>query len=115
MLPLRRASYEALSGRQSGAEPLFPKVYSIFCHEMPQLLERLAETFDVKDSEEAYEILHQMKGSAAAMGALRLWELSQFALDMCSDGSVFEEEYLIRELDMEIELYHSSIRAIQEF
>ncbi len=115
MLPLRRESYDALMERQSDGSSLFPKVYEIFCSEMPRLLGELGVNLEKKDSEEAYEVLHQIKGSSAAMGAGRLWELAQFALDMCSDGSVLEERFLLQEIEMEIGLYHGAIRAIREY
>lgn len=116
MRPISRKAYEKLCAyKAADGGPLFPSLHDHFKKEMPKTLKRLKANLDKEDRKETYEDLHKMKGVALTMGALRMKELTEFVLDMCSDGSVFEEPFLIREIEMEIGLYLSAVRALEEF
>ena len=95
--------------RQSEGESLFPKLFEIFRDESPKLLAQIEASFRDRDAEAAYEAIHQLKGSSAAMGATRLLELSQVALELSSDNRIFGMPELVERIRAEVAAYEACI------
>ncbi|MCH6257401.1 Hpt domain-containing protein [Puniceicoccaceae bacterium K14] len=91
---------------------LFDRIYPIFKKESPGLLAKIEENLDLKDSEGVYEPMHKLKGSASAMGASRLFELCQSALEMCRGNTIFDEPNLMHQLTVEIDAYQRTIDSL---
>jgi HPt (histidine-containing phosphotransfer) domain-containing protein len=72
-------------GRDRNGQPLFKRLYSIFQDETPILIQNLDVRMMLMDVDSVYDAIHQMKGSAAAMGATRLYMLCEASLELCGD------------------------------
>lgn len=106
---VNRQNVDELMGRASDGEPLFFRLLGIYKEETPSLLEQLEKSYASRDVDLAYESIHQIKGSSAAMGATRVFELAQAALELAGGEQVFAETELVGRLRREYELYVTEV------
>ena len=108
---LDESTVEELMQRERNGEPLFKRLFNIYLDETPTLLSEVESAMAAKDVERCYDAIHQMKGSAAAMGARRLFAITEAALELCRDDRVFEVEGLLKRLKEESDLYIRKAQA----
>lgn len=94
-----------LMNRKKDNEPLMKRLLDIYLEETPRLLGDLEKAVVAKNEELAYDTIHQMKGSAGAMGALRVHKTTEAALHLCKGGVVFGVENLTESIRSETDLY----------
>lgn len=102
---INRSTVNELMQREKDGEPLFKRLFTIYLEETPRLLTDLKASVASRDSESSYDTIHQMKGSAAAMGASRVYALTESALHSARDEGLFAEENLAGRIEAETELY----------
>ncbi len=103
---------EELFRRQKDGRPLLCRLFEIYREESPVLLEELKEAFEAGDAEACGETLHQMKGSAGAMAASRMFSLCEATLSMCADGSVLKLDGLVERLRSESAAFVAAIEGL---
>lgn len=106
-----QSTIDELLLREKDGRPLLRRLFEIYLEETPRLLEELEAALKAKDVEACYDAIHQMKGSAAAMGATRLYLTTEEALQLCRDGEILNVENLVERIESESDLY---IREISE-
>ncbi len=85
---------------------LFNRLYSIFVDEGPELVASLRTLVPEGDHDRIHEVIHKVKGSAAAMGAKRLHALSAAAVEICrAKGDLAELASIPDLLEAEYERY----------
>lgn len=109
---INQSSVQELLVRQSEGESLFPKLFEIFQDESPRLLSEIGAGIETRNVEGTYDAIHQLKGSAAAMGASRLFELTQGALEYASDERVFDIPSLLERIREEVNAYEAAVAAM---
>ena len=107
-----QATIDELLLREKDGRPLLRRLFEIYLEETPRLLEELEAALKARDVEACYDAIHQMKGSAAAMGARRLYVTTEAALQLCRDGDVLEVENLVERIETESDLYIQAITEI---
>ena len=107
-----KTTVDELSARMSEGESLFPKLFEIFQEESPKLIAEIKASFEARNVTDAYEAIHQLKGSSAAMGATRLYELTQGALELACDDRIFSVPNLIQRIQKEVTDYETSISSL---
>lgn len=96
---------EELAKRDKDGEPLLGRLFGYYVDETPRLLGELERALAAKDKEACYDAIHQMKGSAAAMGANRVFTITEAALHICKTGSILEVDDLVGRIEEETDLY----------
>lgn len=69
MSDLRPLNHAAVLTRLGGDEALLHEIFALFAASAPELLARLEMATAADDDGEARRVVHQFKGSAAAVGA----------------------------------------------
>lgn len=103
-----------LMRRKRGDEPLIKRLFDIYLEETPRLLGELEVALAAKNEEQAYDAIHQMKGSAGAMGAYRVHKTTEAALHLCKGGAVFGVENLIEAIKSETDLYIRNLTSVMK-
>ena len=68
---------------------LFARLYSLFKDEGQTLIKDIVEGLEANDRSVLHDAIHKVKGSSAAMGASRIYELSSTAIGICrNDGDI---------------------------
>ncbi len=106
-----KATVDDLLLREKDGRPLMRRLFEIYLDETPRLLEELEAGIAAKSEEDVYDVIHQMKGSAAALGARKLFRVTEAALSLCRGGEVLKEEDLVERIEDESDAY---IQAISE-
>ncbi|MDQ8186850.1 Hpt domain-containing protein [Pelagicoccus sp. SDUM812002] len=106
-----RATVDELLLRQKDGRPLLRRLFEIYLEETPRLLEELETSFAAKNEEEVHEVIHQMKGSAAALGARKLFRITESALSLSRNGEILKVENLVERIEDESDAY---IRDVSE-
>lgn len=106
-----QATIDELLLREKNGRPLLMRLFEIYLEETPRLLEELEAAIQAKDSDEVYEVVHQMKGSAAALGARKLFRVTEAALPLCKSGEALRIENLVARIEDESDRF---IHAISE-
>lgn len=106
-----QATVDELLLREKNGRPLLRRLFEIYLEETPRLMEELEAALAKQDQEAAYDALHQMKGSAAALGARRLFALTEATLPLCGDGAILQESDLVERIESESDRF---IHAISE-
>ncbi|MBC2604714.1 Hpt domain-containing protein [Pelagicoccus albus] len=102
---------EELLLRDRNGRPLLRRLFELYLSETPRLLEELEKAIADKNGSDAYDVIHQMKGSAAALGARKLYLITESALPLCEGGKVFEIEDLVERIESESDTF---VQAISE-
>lgn len=107
-----KATVDDLLLRQKDGRPLMKRLFEIYLEETPRLIEELETAFAEKNEEDVYDAIHQMKGSAAALGARKLFRITEAALSLCRGGEVMEVEDLVERIKAESDRYISEVSEI---
>lgn len=107
-----QSTVDELLQREKNGRPLLVRLFEIYLEETPRLLEELESAISNKDSDEIYDVIHQMKGSAAALGARRLFRVTEAVLPMCGTGAVLELEGLVARVEDESDAFVNAISGI---
>ena len=99
-----------LVGRDSEDDSLFERLFQIYVEEYPELLRDLRNALSAKDSNACYEVIHQMKGSAAAIGAARVFALSEKAIKLCESKEILSQKGVVEILEGEMAAYCEEIK-----
>jgi len=91
--------------RDAEGSSLFEHLFEIYKEEYPELLQSLRDARAAGDSEACYEAIHQMKGSAAAMGAARVFALAKKAIELCRSKEILTRDDVGGILEGEMERY----------
>lgn len=91
---------------------LLKRLFQIYVEETPRLLEELERALAAKDEEGCYDIVHQMKGSAAAMGATRVYAITEAVLHRCREGEGLDREGLVEAIETQTDLYISEMMQL---
>ena len=105
---IKQETIDELMPRESDGAPLLNRLFEIYLEETPRLLGELERKLEEKDAQGVYDVIHQMKGSAAAMGAARVFTLTQAALEICREGDgrqILGVPNLVACLEKETDLY----------
>ena len=105
------ATVKELLLREKDGRPLLRRLFEIYLEETPRLLEELEVALAAKNEEDVYDVIHQMKGSAAALGARKLFRVTEAALSLCRDGEVLKVDNLVERIEDESDAY---IRDVSE-
>jgi len=104
--PINEARVRELQEQIVGDGSLFNRLYSIFESEGPELIAELRELLPKGVHADIHEVIHKMKGSAAAMGADRIYALTTEGVIVCrSEGEFLYPEGLADLLGEEYTLY----------
>ncbi|MDQ8179769.1 Hpt domain-containing protein [Pelagicoccus sp. SDUM812005] len=106
-----KATIDDLLLREKDGRPLLRRLFEIYLEETPRLLEELEAAIAAKNEEEAHDVIHQMKGSAAALGARKLFRITEAALSLSKGGEVLKVENLVERIEEESDAY---IREVSE-
>ncbi len=106
-----KATVDELLLREKDGRPLMCRLFEIYLEETPRLLEELEAGIASKNEEEVYDVIHQMKGSAAALGARKLFRVTEAALTLCRGGEVLKVDNLVERIEDESDAY---IRDLSE-
>lgn len=106
-----KATVDELLLREKDGRPLMCRLFEIYLEETPRLLEELEAGLASKSEEEVYDVIHQMKGSAAALGARKLFRVTEAALTLCRGGEVLKVDNLVERIEDESDAY---IRDLSE-
>ncbi len=98
-----------LQNRDSEGKTLFEKLYSIYLDETPALLKDLRDNLKSQDYDAAHEIVHQLKGSAAAMGATKIHSLTKLLLERKPGEQVADLEELPERVEAEFAIYRQEV------
>ena len=109
---VNRLATDELMRRVKDGEPLLSRLFSIYQEETPRLLADIEKGIISREEELVYDSIHQMKGSSAAMGATRVFALTEAALDLCKGGAVFELDRLAEALRVEVDLYMRELSIV---
>jgi len=99
-----------LIGRDSVDDSLFDRLFEIYCEECPELLDELRTALAAQDPKDCYEAIHQMKGSAAAMGAARVYSLTKQAIKLCESKEIVNREDVVGSLEGQMIVYCDEIK-----
>lgn len=69
----------------------FVRLYSLFKDEGPTLVKDIVDGLGANDCSALHDAIHKVKGSAAAMGASRIYELSNAAIEICRNDGDLED------------------------
>ncbi len=103
---------ELMPREQENGGLLIKRLYQIYAEEAPRLLEELRQALAAKDEEACGDVVHQMKGSAAAMGATRVFAVTEAALGLCREGKCLEIEGLAESIEAETEHFMRRLEAL---
>lgn len=106
------ATVADLLRRIKDGRPLLRRLFEIYQEETPRLLEELEQALAARDSEGAYDALHQMKGSASAMGARKVFRITERALSLCGNGDILKVEDVIERIRCESDRFMHGISAV---
>ncbi len=85
---------------------LFNRLYALFEIEGATLIKDIVESLAVGDRSAVHEAVHKVKGSAAAMGASRIYALVSASIDICrADGDLGQLSGLPSILEIEYASY----------
>ena len=107
-----RETIDELLQREKNGRPLLMRLFEIYLEETPRLLEELELAVAAKDPEGIYDIVHQMKGSAAALGARKLFRVAEAVLPLCNTGEILEVENLIERIESESDVFINGVSEI---
>ncbi|MBD5779567.1 Hpt domain-containing protein [Pelagicoccus sp. NFK12] len=107
-----KATVDELLLREKDGRPLLRRLFEIYLEETPRLLEELEAAVAAKNEEEVYDVVHQMKGSAAALGARKLFRLTEVALSLCKDGEILKVDDLVERIEDESDAYIRDVSQI---
>ena len=99
-----------LIGRDSEDDSLFERLFEIYVEEYPELLRELRAALSAQNPSACYEAIHQMKGSAAAIGAARVYALSEKAIKLCESKEILSEEGVVEILEREMVSFCEEIK-----
>lgn len=108
---INQSTIDELMPREKDGAPLLNRLFQIYLEETPRLLEELEKAVAAKDAEGCYDVIHQMKGSAAAMGAVRVFTVTEAALHYSREGRLLEIENLVEAIESESDLYVREMSA----
>lgn len=106
-----KATVEELLRREKDGRPLLRRLFEIYLEETPRLLEELEAAVADRNEEDVCSVVHQMKGSAAALGARKLFRVTEAALSLCKEGEILKVEDLVDRIEEESDAY---IRDVSE-
>jgi len=107
-----RETIDELLQREKNGRPLLMRLFEIYLEETPRLLEELEAAVAEKNPESIYDIVHQMKGSAAALGARKLFRVAEAVLPLCKTGEILEVENLIERIESESDVFINGVSEI---
>lgn len=103
---LNESHIRELKEQVAGDGSLYNRLYSIFESEGPELVAELRELLPKGVHADVHEVIHKMKGSAAAMGADRIHTLTTEGVVVCrAEGDLSELDGLADLLGKEYALY----------
>jgi HPt (histidine-containing phosphotransfer) domain-containing protein len=102
---VKQENIDDLMNRDKDGKPLLHRLFSIYLEETPRLLGELEKGLAARDGTLVYDTIHQMKGSAAAMGAMRVYAITEAALELCRKEAVFEISDLVGTIEGETSAY----------
>ncbi|MDQ8203724.1 Hpt domain-containing protein [Pelagicoccus sp. SDUM812003] len=108
----RQRTIDELLLREKDGRPLLRRLFEIYLQETPRLLEELEASLMARDSEACYDVIHQMKGSAAALGALRVFKLTEAALPLCRNGQVLQIDDIVERIESESDAFVQKVAEI---
>jgi len=91
--------------REKNGRPLFNRLFEIYEEESARLISDLKTAFAQADAEEVEGVIHQMKGSSAAVGARKLFRITEAALSVCRAGKLSELDGLVDRIELETAAY----------
>lgn len=103
---------EELSLREVDGQTLLGRLFDIYLEETPRLIGEVERAVEKRDPKRCYEAMHQMKGSAGAMGALRVYATMERALELCREGKIFEVEDLVERIEVETDRFIQELAAM---
>ncbi|MBK1879973.1 Hpt domain-containing protein [Pelagicoccus mobilis] len=107
-----KATIDELLLREKNGRPLLMRLFEIYLEETPRLLEELESAVAAKNPDDIYDIVHQMKGSAAALGARKLFRVTEAVLPLCKSGEVLEIENVIERIEDESDLFIAKVSEV---
>lgn len=97
---------QELRAQVANDSSLYNRLYSIFVEEGPELIASLRGALPSGSHSDVHDVIHKMKGSAAAMGAKRIHTLAATAVEICrSEGDLKDLSSLPEILEREYEQY----------
>lgn len=107
-----KATIDELLLREKNGRPLLLRLFEIYLEETPRLMEELETAVAARDADDIYDVVHQMKGSAAALGARKLFRVTEAVLPLCKSGEVLEVEGLVSRLEDESDAFIHGVSEI---
>ncbi|EDY82901.1 Hpt domain protein [Verrucomicrobiia bacterium DG1235] len=107
-----KATVDELLLREKDGRPLLRRLFEIYLEETPRLLEELEAAVAAKNEEDVYDVIHQMKGSAAALGARKLYRVTESALTLCREGKILTIPDLVERIESESDAYIRDVSDI---
>ena len=107
-----QSTIDELLQREKNGRPLLFRLFEIYLEETPRLLEELEAAISARNSEAIYEAVHQMKGSAAALGARKLYRITEAVLPLCSTGEVLDLDGLVSRIEEESDAFVNAVSEI---
>lgn len=107
-----KATIDELLLREKNGRPLLRRLFEIYLEETPRLLEELEVALAAKNKDDVYDAIHQMKGSAAAMGARKLFRLTEAALHLCGSGKILEVDDLVERIESESDAFVGEVSEV---
>lgn len=100
-----KETVDELMRREKDGRPLIYRLFEIYIEETPRLLSELEEAVEARNEQDIYDVIHQMKGSAAAMGARKLFRITEAALSLCRNGKILEVDDLVERIENESDVF----------
>lgn len=107
-----KATIDELLLREKNGRPLLLRLFEIYLEETPRLMEELETAVAARDADDIYDVVHQMKGSAAALGARKLFRVTEAVLPLCKSGEVLKVEGLVSRLEDESDAFIHGVSEI---
>lgn len=107
-----KGTVDELMQRQKDGRPLLYRLFEIYLEETPRLLGELEEAVEAGNAEEIYDVIHQLKGSAAAMGARKLFRTTEASLTLCRNGKILEVGNLVERIESESDTFINEMSVL---